>query len=102
MLCTKCITRGFFKTSDTVFAIMPFLNLFFADDKSLRYGIPNEANHHQGMGNQIVYNWQRHANTVPQTHRGGRRLPQTPNIPSTLSKTNPPHFAAIDPRHNMR
>ena len=62
----------------------------------------NETNHHQNIGNQNGYNWQRHANTVPQTHRGGRKLPQTPNVPSALSTSNQPQFAAIDPRHNLK
>merc|ERR1719150_2637800 len=54
------------------------------------------------VGNQNdTYNWQRHAHTVPQTNRGGRRLPQTPNVPSTLNKTNQHEFGAIDPRYNL-
>ena len=67
----------------------------------LRYGV-NEPNQHNTMDNQAGYNWQRHAHTVPQTHRGGRRLPQTPNVPSTLSKTNQPEFNAIDPRYGLK
>ena len=45
--------------------------------------------YHQNVGSigsqNDTYNWQRHAHTVPQTNRGGRRLPQTPNVPSTLN-----------------
>ena len=66
-----------------------------------RYNM-NDLNHHQDMGNQNGYNWQRHAHTVPQSHRGGRRLPQTPNVPSTLSKNDRPQFNAIDPRHGIK
>ena len=63
----------------------------------------NDLNQHQNMGNQNGYNWQRHAHTVPQSHnRGGRRLPQTPNVPSTLSKSDQPQFNAIDPRHGIK
>ena len=68
-----------------------------------RYGVNETANHHpQHIDNQSVYDWQRHAHTVPQTNRGGRRLPQTPNVPSTLTKTNQPQFGPIDPRHDVK
>ena len=69
----------------------------------IRYGVNETANHHpQHIDNQSVYDWQRHAHTVPQTNRGGRRLPQTPNVPSTLTKTNQPQFGPIDPRHDVK
>jgi len=62
------------------------------------------------------YNSWGHSNTVPQTHRGGRKLPQTPKTPSTLpahimnngplannkqprNSKQLPHFGAIDPRN---
>ena len=57
------------------------------------------------------YSWS-HANTVPQTHRGGRRLPQTPKTPSTLPVHMQTHagmngkipfdFGAIDPRSDFK
>ena len=59
---------------------------------------------HPNLGNQGGYNWQGHAHTVPQSHRSQRRtLPQTPNVPSTLSaKSDQPQFNAIDPRHGIK
>ena len=72
-----------------------------------RYDMNGQQGHHQNVGSvgsqNDGYNWQRHAHTVPQTHRGGRRLPQTPNVPSTLNKNNQQHeFGAIDPRYNLK
>ena len=71
-----------------------------------RYGMTGQQPYHQNVGSvgsqNDTYNWQRHAHTVPQTNRGGRRLPQTPNVPSTLNKTNQHEFGAIDPRYNLK
>ena len=71
-----------------------------------RYGMNGQQPYHQNVGSvgsqNDTYNWQRHAHTVPQTNRGGRRLPQTPNVPSTLNKTNQHEFGAIDPRYNLK
>ena len=64
----------------------------------------NDINQHSNLGNQIGYNWRGHAHTVPQSHKPQRRtLPQTPNVPSTLSaKSDQPQFNAIDPRHGIK
>ena len=71
-----------------------------------RYGMNGQQPYHQNVGSigsqNDTYNWQRHAHTVPQTNRGGRRLPQTPNVPSTLNKTSQHEFGAIDPRYNLK